>query len=148
MLPLRAREDLEAMTMKGLLRIPQSSSIIGASPSDCLVSYSGGGVLPFRRDAVNVFWSPSWQGSRWWSLTPLRRYSRCILPSWPTGTMIASNEFNWNRKKNLKRLYFGRSFKCHYICWCCWFRTLWVIQTSIFLEFILYFFLKYYIILL
>ncbi len=46
---------------KGVLRIPQSSSIAGTSPSDCLVSYPGhllGGVLPLCREAVGVFYSP------------------------------------------------------------------------------------------
>ena len=49
-----------------VLRIPQSSSITGASPSDCLVSYPGhllgGGVLPLWRDAVSVFYSSSQKG--------------------------------------------------------------------------------------
>ena len=45
-----------------VLRIPQSSSITGTSPSDCSVSYTRtlvGGVLPLCRDAVGVFYSPS-----------------------------------------------------------------------------------------
>ena len=48
-----------------ILRLPQSSSITGSSPSDCLVSYPGhylGGVLPLCREAVGVFYSPSRQG--------------------------------------------------------------------------------------
>ena len=52
---------------EGVLRIPQSSSITGTSPSDCLVSYTrtliGVGVLPLCRGTVGVF------------------YSRCILQS-------------------------------------------------------------------
>ena len=43
---------------EGVLCLPQSSSITGTSPSDCLMSYSGhslGGVLPFYRDTV-VCW--------------------------------------------------------------------------------------------
>ena len=51
-----------------VLCIPQSSSIIGASPSDFLMSYLGhslsGGVLPLFRDAVCVFYSPSWHFTR------------------------------------------------------------------------------------
>ena len=51
---------------EGVLHILHSSSITGASPSDCLVSYtrtlvSGdvrGGVLPLCRDAVGIFNSP------------------------------------------------------------------------------------------
>ena len=38
---------------EGVLHSPQSTSITGASPSDCLVSYPK--YLPFCRDAVGVF---------------------------------------------------------------------------------------------
>ena len=51
---------------EGVLRIPQSSSIAGTLPSDCLVSYPGhslGGVLPLCREAVSVFYSPSQLGN-------------------------------------------------------------------------------------
>ena len=45
----------------GILSIPQSSSIHGASSSDYLVSYQdslcGRGVVPLCIDAVNVFYS-------------------------------------------------------------------------------------------
>ena len=48
---------------EGVLCIPQSSSITGTSPSDCLVSYTRtlieGGVLPLCRETVGVFYSPS-----------------------------------------------------------------------------------------
>ena len=50
---------------KGVLHIPQSSSITEASASDCLVPYQGhslGGVLRLCRDAVSVFFGPSWLG--------------------------------------------------------------------------------------
>ena len=43
-----------------VLRISQSSSITGNSPSDCFVSYPGhkfGGCLPLSREAVSVFYS-------------------------------------------------------------------------------------------
>ena len=46
----------------GVLCIPQSSSIIGTSPLDFLVSYTGhslDGVLPHCRKAVGVFYSPA-----------------------------------------------------------------------------------------
>ena len=52
---------------EGVLRIPQSSSTAGTSPSDCLVSYPGHslvGVLPLCRGAVSVFYSPSWLGKQ------------------------------------------------------------------------------------
>ena len=47
---------------EGVRNIPQSSSIIGTSPSDCLVLYPGHslvGVLLLCREAVGVFYSPS-----------------------------------------------------------------------------------------
>ena len=50
---------------EGVLHIPQSSSIAWTSPSDYLVSYAGhslGVVLPLYREAVGVFYSPSWLG--------------------------------------------------------------------------------------
>ena len=52
-----------------IIRIPQSTSITGASPSECLVLYPGhswgvGGVLPIYRDAVGVFYNPSQLGRK------------------------------------------------------------------------------------
>ena len=48
---------------EGVLHIPQSSSITGTSPSDCLALYQGHSLLeevsPFRRGAVGVFYSSS-----------------------------------------------------------------------------------------
>ena len=46
---------------KGVLHIPQSSSITGTSPSDSLMPYPGHrlGNLTICRDAVGVFYSPS-----------------------------------------------------------------------------------------
>ena len=52
---------------KGVLRIPQSSSITGTSPSDCLLSYPGYSLeesSPLRRCSVGVFYSPSQQGGK------------------------------------------------------------------------------------
>ena len=59
-LPLRGQSRPRINGNKVVFCIPQSSSITGASPSDCLVSYTGhllggGGVLPLCRDAVSVF---------------------------------------------------------------------------------------------
>ena len=51
-----------------VLWIPQSSSITGASPSDCLVSYPG--------------------HSLGGGLTPMKRSNRCILQPQPTGQII------------------------------------------------------------
>ena len=52
---------------EGVLRIPQSPSITGTSPSDCLVSYLGHslwwwGFLPLCRGAVSAFYSPNQLG--------------------------------------------------------------------------------------
>ena len=52
---------------EGVVRIPQSSSIAGSSPSDCLVSYprySLGEVSSLCKEAVGVFYSPSRQSKR------------------------------------------------------------------------------------
>ena len=52
---------------EGVLFIPQSSRITGASSSDCLMSYQDTlwwGVLPSYWHAVSVFNSPSWLGSK------------------------------------------------------------------------------------
>ena len=63
---------------EGVLCIPQSSSIIGASPSHCLVSYSEHsleGVLSLCRDTVGVFYNtPQKILGSWWLL-----YSNLIL---------------------------------------------------------------------
>ena len=59
------QSGLASDSNKGILCIPQSSSITGTSLSDCLVSYprhSLGGVLPLCRGAVGVFDCPSWMG--------------------------------------------------------------------------------------
>ena len=53
---------------EGIRCIPQSSSITGASPLDCLMSYLG--------------------HSLWWGLTPQQRCSQCILQPQLTGLYI------------------------------------------------------------
>ena len=53
----------ESYGNEGVLRIPQSSSITGTSPSNCLVSYAGHslvmGYIPLCIQAIGVFYSPS-----------------------------------------------------------------------------------------
>ena len=61
---------------EGVLCIPQSSSMTGTLPSDCLVSY---------------------QDTRWRILTPLQRSSRCILQPQPTGQ---EKETDWQTEKS------------------------------------------------
>ena len=51
---------------EGLLGISQSTIIIGASQSDCLVAYPGYplvGGLPLCRETVGIFYSPRWLGN-------------------------------------------------------------------------------------
>ena len=60
-LPFRVRVDQGVMAKLRVLRIPRSSRITGASPSDCLESYLGQSfmmVLSLCRDAVSVFYCP------------------------------------------------------------------------------------------
>ena len=59
---------------EGVLRIPQSSSIVGTSPSDCLVSKSG----------------HSLGGGG--GLTPLQISSRCILQPQLTGQLVPRSQ--------------------------------------------------------
>ena len=47
---------------EGVLRIPQSSSVTGVSPSDFLSRTLVVVILPLCREAVGVFYSPSWLG--------------------------------------------------------------------------------------
>ena len=50
---------------EGVLCIPQNSSITGAKPSNCSISYLGHtlwGILPIWRKAVDVFYCHSWLG--------------------------------------------------------------------------------------
>ena len=58
---------------EGVPRVPQSSSIAGTSPSDCLLSYPG----------------YSWGGG----LTPLQMCSQCILQPQPTGQSCKRDSF-------------------------------------------------------
>ena len=76
-----------------VLHIPQSSSFTGASPSDCLVLYLG----------------HSLGGG---SLTPLQRYSRCILQPQLSGLQenhenLNQNSFNLDSKQpiSFKKLF-------------------------------------------
>ena len=67
-----------------MLRIPQSSSIIGTSPPDCLVSYPGHllGVWPLCRDTFGVFYCPSRLGKRKavpWQYSLLQKFGNGML---------------------------------------------------------------------
>ena len=84
---------------EGVLRIPQSSSITGVSPSDFLCHIQDshwGRITPLRRCSRCILqpqpmgWMLSChiQDTRWGSLTSLQRCSRCILPPKPTGHYI------------------------------------------------------------
>ena len=69
---------------KGVLCVPQNASIIGTSPSDCLVSYPGHSLG---------------------GLTSLQRSSRCILQPQPTGQLQISSSPEEKRAppSNLRR---------------------------------------------
>ena len=59
-----SQSEPESNGNEGVLCIPQSSNITGASPSVCLVSYPGHSLVGWReillcRDTVCVFYSPS-----------------------------------------------------------------------------------------
>ena len=56
MQPLRAKVDLGAMAMKGYSAFPKALTLL--EPHHQIV----GGVLPFCRDAIGVFYSPSQVG--------------------------------------------------------------------------------------
>ena len=96
MLPLLARVNLEAMAMKEIiLHIPENSSITGASPSYCLVSYPGHSLrraLSLCRGAVGVFYRPSQLGQNciwcwgFWKSTKFKvffNYLYCYVNSGP-----------------------------------------------------------------
>ena len=58
-----------------VLCIPQSSSITGNSPSDCLVLYSKhslGGVLSLSSKAVSIIYSPNWLENRVGGLSSIK----------------------------------------------------------------------------
>ena len=99
---------------KGVLQIPQSSSITGASSSDCSVSYPGHslGESDFSAEMQSVyiqciFCSPTPNigdtGNSLGCLTPLLRCSRCILQPHLTGPLNS----RWGYLTPLQRC-----------CWC------------------------------
>ena len=83
MLPLRARLDLGAMTMKEVLHIPQSSSIIEPSQSDCLVSYPEHSIResypPAEKQSVDstthVYWATTLKTFEKIIFFPLKTFS-------------------------------------------------------------------------
>ena len=66
----------------------EMQSVYSTAPANWATRHLHGGVLPFCRDAVSVFYSPSQLGHKtlaWGSLTLLQRCSQCILQPQPTG---------------------------------------------------------------
>ena len=61
-LPLLARVDLRAMSVKGYSAIPKAPALPEFHESYCFVTYPGtslsGGVLPICKDAVGLFYGP------------------------------------------------------------------------------------------
>ena len=75
MLPLRARVDLGGMVMKGYSALPKRQhywnlAIRLLTVISRILVGGGGGDLPYCREAVGVFYSPSklgnWRCSSWW----------------------------------------------------------------------------------
>ena len=69
------------LSLGGSYPSAEMQSVYSAAPADWALV---GRVLPFCRDAVGVFRSPSRLSSRWAGLTLLQRCSRCILQPQPT----------------------------------------------------------------
>ena len=90
-LPLRAILDLGVMAMKGVFCVPQSSSLTGSSPSDCLMLYAGDSLLAG-------------------GVSSRQRCSRCILQHFNLGTAtrlrkgkLNSNQFlSWIRMGSVR----------------------------------------------
>ena len=64
----------------------EMQSVCSTSPADWATRTLVGRVLPLCRDAVCVFYIPSWLGyqdARWESFTPLQRCSLCVLHPQP-----------------------------------------------------------------
>ena len=84
-----------------VLRIPQSSSITGASPLDCLVSYPGrslgGGVLRLCRDAVGVFCNPRRLNQELMARESQRN------PTCQCHLMMTQREREWARERERER---------------------------------------------
>ena len=91
---------------KDVLRIPQSSSITGTSPSDCLVSYPGHSLVG--------------------NLTSPQRCSQCILQPQPTGqcnmecdhhhvALVARISLTLSRHSSLSFIALGRSSGQHLV---------------------------------
>ena len=78
-----------------VLRIPQSSSITGASPSDCLVSYPGhllGEIYPSAE--MQFLYSTAPAGPWGWGLTPLQRIQSAY-----------SKPYQQNKQKEVNNVY-------------------------------------------
>ena len=86
---------------EGVLRISQSSSITGTSPSDCLVSYTrhllGVESLPLYRNRVSVFYSPSQLGT-------LETCCHSNSNGKPSAHAGVKNSNKYNEKKEKKKI--------------------------------------------
>ena len=95
---------------EGVLHISQSSSITGASSSDCLVSYSGhslwGGSCSFCRGAVGVFYNPS-------QLDKINLHYTCYLKSWEWNHLCDFHCLKWN--KTIRSTFAISSFRYHFL---------------------------------
>ena len=95
---------------KGVLRIPQSSSITEASPSDCLVPYVEyslvGKSYPSAEMQLVNSTAPADLTTSWGSFIPLQRCSRIILKLQPTGP-VSGGETRMSFKVSIERTIVG-----------------------------------------
>ena len=102
-----------------VFHILQSSSITGASPLDCLVSYAGHSlgrrVLPLCRDAVGVFYSPSRLGCpilKIWGMSST--YSLPLLPGPLSHRVVVVDRVPSLGQINLLKNYLYSTEPCQY----------------------------------
>ena len=87
---------------EGVLGIPQSSSITGISPSDCLVSYLGHYLgESYLSSGMQFVYSTApadcaIQDTRWRSLTSLQRCSRCIIQYFKCSCLTSIISVRWS----------------------------------------------------
>ena len=93
MLPFRARVDLGAMAMKSYSAFLKAPALLELHHQNIHDTFFRG-VLPLGREAVSVFYSPSWQGKNCWgNLTSLQRCSLYILQPQLTGQKLLGESY-------------------------------------------------------
>ena len=92
----RGKSGPGSNTNKGILHIPQSPSITGTSPSDCLVSYRGHllmrRVLLLSSEVVGIFYNPSRLGKPVFYLTKITRSIYCGINCYMYNVFVGEEE--------------------------------------------------------